>query len=249
MTDPVAFRKVIILCGALAVAASLAGCDDRAMDKTLADIQAIKVDARDPGNLSSPDDRKLNTKDISLALQTAKDLTVNKGGLLDRQLLGDTAPKVKIDVIDPLQMSRPQSGAPLDERPHGVVFDTGSNDARLAAAHDLPDIPVAVAAQAGVNTPAVSDAGKPAEVASIETAVHRIQVGSFGTLGAAQAAWQNLLGRYDGLGRFTPAYEKVVTASGKTMVRLKVGPVANPAQARDLCDHLDIHDNWCAKAG
>ncbi len=245
MADPVPFRKVIILCTALAAAAGLSACDDRAMDRTFASIQAIQVDARDTAAPEQPEDRKLGPRDVQLAINTAKDLTVNKGGLLDKR---NSPSKLQFAVVDALHMPRTDNNPPLDERVRGVVFDRSyesGGDAVRAAARALPDIPVAEAQLRPMQ--AVSRAVTTA--APDETGPRRIQIGSFGTLSAAQSAWEDLRDRYPGVERYRPAYEKVVTAKGKTMVRLKVGPVADDAQARGLCDHLAIHDAWCAKAG
>ena len=269
----VPLRKVIILCSALAATASLGGCDDHAMDKMLADVQSIKVDARDPAGQASAVDRHLTKADIDLAVQTAKDLTVNKGGLLDKnrdqvqptgQLAGTkpddslystppSEPKMQIAVVDPLDMKRPDSDTPLDERLKGVVFDT-AGAAMAAAAHDLPDIPVAqspapaVRTLAAVSRPEVLKA-EPAPKAEDTGDVRHIQIGSFGTLAAAKDAWADLSDRYAALGDFHPSFEKARTAAGKPIVRLKVGPVRSDAQARILCDKLSIHDSWCARAG
>jgi len=46
-----------------------------------------------------------------------------------------------------------------------------------------------------------------------------------------------------------PEFEKVVTPAGKTLFRLKVGPVKSDAQAKRLCGQLDIRDSWCQRAG
>jgi hypothetical protein len=229
-------------------AAGLTGCDERAANKMWAHIQAIEVDAREHKD-EPADPRKLSAKDVSLAVKTAKDLTVNDDGLFDRK----RESKLQIDVVDPLDVPRPE-GAPLDARPLGVVFDLAE------VARQLPDIPVAdmtraaVKASATVAAPEVAaTAAKPEvvtpEVATKVAAVQRIQVGSFGTLLAAQQAWEDLRDAHPAAAKLKPSYEKVTTGSGKSMVRLKVGPVKSDAQARDLCDALDVRDSWCARAG
>jgi hypothetical protein len=229
MNDQASLRKVIILCAALGVAGGLSACDDHAMDKTLAELRAVRVDANDPAPAGEAD-RKISKKDVELAMRTAKDLTVNKGGLFD-----EAKPKVEIAVVDALQMPRDDITAPLDERPKGVVIDPAVA-ARLAAAHDLPDVPV-MRMTPMQSAPESSDVG------------HRIQVGSFGTLTAAQNAWADLRANHPAVSPLTPSYEKVTTPQGKQLFRLKVGPVTNEAKARDLCDQLAIRDSWCAKAG
>ncbi|WP_443748026.1 SPOR domain-containing protein [Asticcacaulis solisilvae] len=251
------------------------------MDRVLAEIHNIKVDANDPGDRATAADRHLDKKDLDLAVQTAKDLTVNSGGLLDRShadgakpadhgLFSSTpqAPKMKIDVVDPLHMPRPDSEQPLDERLKDVAFDDGS--AQTAAARDLPDIPVAEAARSAmaavvaaaprILVPAapekaeVQRADIPAPKAETRTAVadadvRRVQVGSFRSLTAAKSAWQDMRGHHAALGGMKPEFEKVVTPAGQTLFRLKVGPVKSEAQARALCGQLDVRDSWCQRAG
>ncbi len=231
------------------VVAGLTGCDDRAQNKMWAHIQAIEVDAREHKDTPA-DPRKLSSKDISLAVKTAKDLTVNDDGLFDRKRDN----KLEIAVVDPLDVPRPE-GAPLDARPSGVVFDLAQ------VAKELPDIPVAdvareaVRAGAAVAAPEIAKAATPQVVTQAvtpEVAVRvakNIQVGSFGTLLAAQQAWENLRDTNPAAEGLKPSYEKVVTQSGKPLVRLKVGPVKSDAQARGLCDALDVRDSWCARAG
>lgn len=230
MNDQASLRKVIILCAALGAVAGLSACDDHAMDRTFADLKAVRVDANDPAP-GGDADRRIGKKDIDLAVRTAKDLTVNKGGLLN----ADKGPKVEIAVVDPLLVPRPDNNPPLDERVRGVTFDPAVA-ARLAAAHDLPDIPIMpMRLKPLPSTP--------------ETEARRIQVGSFGSLTAAQNAWAELRAHHPAVSPLTPSYEKVTTPAGKQMFRLKVGPVTDEAKARVLCDKLDIRDSWCARAG
>ncbi|MBW8734229.1 MAG: SPOR domain-containing protein [Asticcacaulis sp.] len=251
------------------------------MDRVLTEIHNIKVDARDPAARATAADRQFDKRDIDLAIQTAKDLTVNSGGLLDRSRKDDKAasdpslfssapqpPRVTIDVVDPLHVPRPDSEQPLDERLKGVVFDDSA--AQTEAAHDLPDIPVAEAARSAMAAvvaaaPKVMAAAIPekADVPRMEIAApkpepraamavadaRRIQVGSFGSLGAAKSAWQDLRGHHTALNGLSPEFEKVVTPAGRTLFRLKVGPVTSGTQAKALCSQLDIRDSWCERAG
>jgi len=282
MTEAMPIRKVIIVCSAVVLGVALTGCDDHPMDRVLTEIHNIKVDARDPAARATDADRHFDRKDIDLAVQTAKDLTVNSGGLLDHGRADDKkpsdaglfsgtpqAPRMKIDVVDPLHVPRPDSDQPLDERLKGVAFDDGGA-AQAAAMHDLPDIPVAEAARSAMAAVVAAapkimasaqqekaeiqrgDIAAPAPdvrpaVAAAE--VRHVQVGSFGSLVAAKSAWQDMRGRHSALGGLKPVYEKVVTPAGRTLFRLKVGPVKSAAQARALCGQLDVRDSWCAKAG
>jgi hypothetical protein len=281
MTEAMPIRKVIIVCSALAVSVALTGCDDHPMDRVLTEIHNIKVDARDPSARATAADRQFDKKDIDLAVQTAKDLTVNSGGLLDRSHAGGgkpsdpslfssapPAPKMKIDVVDPLNVPRPDSDQPLDERLKGVAFDDGS--AQTRAARDLPDIPIADAARsavaavvaaapkvmtsavpekAEVQSNGIAGPGEAPRKALAAVAARHIQVGSFGSLGAAKSAWADLRGQHSALSGLTPQFEKVVTPAGKTLFRLKVGPVKSDAQAKSLCGQLDVRDSWCQRAG
>jgi hypothetical protein len=253
MADLIPIRKVIFVCAALLGVAGLTGCDEHAQNKMWARIQSIEVDAREHKDAPA-DPRKLSPKDISLAVKTAKDLTVNDDGLFDRK----REEKLEFAVVDPLDVPRPD-GEPLDARPSGVIFDLAQ------IARELPDIPVgdaareAVRASAAVAAPEVAARVAAPEAAAAKTApeaaaaktamVKNIQVGSFGTLLAAKQAWETLRDTYPAAEGMKPSYEKVVTGSGKSLVRLKVGPVKSEAQARGLCNALDVRDSWCARAG
>ncbi len=217
MTDLAPLRKVFILCAAATLALSmslgLTACDNQNLKESLARIKEIPVD--DNGKPADHADAKsLNREDVELVVNTAKELTVGKGGLL-RDGDGPIArPKFKIAIVDPLKMPT-EVNAPLKT---GVV-----NAAPAPAA-----IPVATTI-----TPR-SD--------------RLIQVGSFGSTDAAQNAWLGLQARYPGVEQYHPVYQKITTAAGKPMVRLKVGPVTGDDQAQSLCLQLDIRDNWCSKS-
>lgn len=233
MTDLAPLRKVIFLCAAVTAAGSLTACNDPNLAKTFAEIKAIKVDDGQPG---SPSDRKLSKQDLELAVNTAKDLTVNKGGLLDNSHGG-----LPIQVVDPLKVPPPDNGAPLDER---VGDETA--DARAAAIHDLPDIPIATQGDSRP-APVVRAAVATPPVSPSAPAGRFVQVGSFGSAASAKSAWASLTQRYPNAGRYSPSYQSVTLASGKTMVRLKVGPVSGDDQAQALCGQLGVQDAWCSK--
>ena len=193
---------------------SLAGCDNQNLKESLAKIKEIPVD--DSGRPADADAKSLGREDVELVVNTAKDLTVGKGGLL-RDGDGPIAhPKFKIAIVDPLKMPT-QDKAPLETGVTAIVQSSAL----------VPVTPV-VATTPGNRL---------------------IQIGSFGTADAAQNAWKGLQARYPGVEQYHPVYQKVTTAAGKPMVRLKVGPVTSDNQAQSLCLQLDIRDNWCSKAG
>lgn len=196
----------------------LTACGDPNLAKTFAQIKAIKVDAAGD---SDSQGGKLSAKDVQLAVNTAKDLTVNSGGLFNNKDTvpsdGSTPNSISIAVVDPLKVPPPDDGGALDVGVAGQVAPKMAPEATVQLV-------------AGPTT-------------------RFIQVGSFGTTDAARDAWDGLVERYPGVERYHPSFQSVVTASGKAMVRLKVGPVAGEDQARDLCGQLGIHDAWCAKAG
>lgn len=259
MTDLTPFRKAFILCSAVVLTSGLSACGDKDLNKTFAQIKAIRVDANDPPPEDQGDAKRLKASDVALVVQIAKDLTVNKGGLMDKT--GKSQNRLQIAVVDPLQMPRIEHGGALDERVSdeaSMPIDRQGADIVRAAMHDLPDLPVAAAGRteapvkaavkAPVATHVSAQAIKPVTKAT-EPAGRLVQIGSFGTMNAAQLAWSGLQARYPAVGRYSPSYQKITTASGQAMVRLKVGPVADDAQARTLCDRLDIRDTWCVKAG
>ena len=211
MTDLAPLRKVFILCAAAMLTLSLVACDNQNLKESLARIKEIPVD--DSGKPADHADAKsLNREDVELVVNTAKDLTVGKGGLL-RDGDGPIArPKFKIAIVDPLKMPT-EVNAPLK---------TG-----VESTAPVPAPTVAAVAPRGDRL---------------------IQVGSFGTTDAAQNAWLGLQARYPGVEQYHPVYQKVTTAAGKSMVRLKVGPVTGDDQAQSLCLQLDIRDNWCSKS-
>ncbi|WP_303832033.1 SPOR domain-containing protein [Asticcacaulis taihuensis] len=210
MTDMAPFRKALILCAAAMCAASLTACDNQNLKESLARIKEIPVD--DSGANQSADAKSLSKEDVQLVVNTAKDLTVGKGGLL-RDGDGPIArPKVRIAIVDPLKMPT-EANAPLE-----------------------------------TEVPASEPAPQPVTTVVTTRGNRVIQVGSFGSAEAAQNAWLGLQARYPGVEQYHPVYQKITTASGKSMVRLKVGPVASEDQAHSLCLQLDIRDSWCSKA-
>lgn len=235
MTQIALFRKAVILCAAVMATASLSACDNSNLGETFAKIKAIQVD--DSGQ---PADKKLTKADVELAVNTAKDLTVGKNGLLQKDASGN----LQISVVDPLKVPPPDDGSRLDERTGVRTFTI----AQLEAMRALPDVPIAQMAE---ETPVAAPVPKPVAVVKVaDTSVGRlIQVGSFGSTAAAQQAWSSLQSRYPGIARYNPSYQKITTAAGKPMVRLKVGPVSTDGQAKALCGQLDITDAWCSKAG
>ncbi len=213
MTDLTPFRKVFILCAAATLALNLTACDNQNLKESLAKIKEIPVD--DSGKPADHADAKsLSKEDVELVVNTAKDLTVGKGGLLHDGDGPIARPKFKIAIVDPLKM-------PTD-------------------------------ANAPVKTGVEETASAPVSVPIVRPIANKgdrlIQVGSFGTTDAAQNAWLGLQARYPGVEQYHPVYQKVTTAAGKSIVRLKVGPVNGDDQAQSLCLQLDIRDNWCSKA-
>lgn len=208
MTDLAPLRKAFILCAAAICAAGLTACDNQNLKESLAKIKEIPVD--DSGKPADADAKRLGRDDIELVVNTAKDLTVGKGGLLHDGDGPIAKPKFRIAIVDPLKMPT-EVNAPLktgieSATPAPVVATVAPREGRL------------------------------------------IQVGSFGTSDAAKNAWLGLQARYPGVEQYHPVYQKITTAAGKPMVRLKVGPVAGDDQAQSLCLQLDIRDNWCSKS-
>ena len=216
MTYLAPLRKAFILCAAATLALGMTACDNQNLKESLAKIKEIPVDDSGQGasKPANADAKSLSREDVELVVNTARDLTVNRGGLLHDGDGPIARPKFKIAIVDPLKM-------PSEE---GTPLKTGVENT----------------AQAPVTAPAV------ATVAAKQGRL--IQVGSFGTTDAAQNAWLGLQARYPGVEQYHPVYQKITTASGKSMVRLKVGPVASEDQAHSLCLQLDIRDSWCSKA-
>ncbi|MFT4077310.1 MAG: SPOR domain-containing protein [Asticcacaulis sp.] len=211
MTDLAPLRKAFILCAAATTALCLTACDNQNLKESLARIKEVPVD--DSGKPVDADAKSLSGEDVKLVVDTAKDLTVGKGGLLHDADGPLVKPKFKIAIVDPLKM-------PSEANP---PLDTGT---------------------------AESPAPAPEPVSAVVTTRGNrlIQIGSFGTADAARDAWLGLQARYPGVEQYHPVYQKITTAAGKPMVRLKVGPVTSEDQAQSLCLQLDIRDRWCSKA-
>lgn len=137
------------------------------------------------------------------------------------------APKLDVAVKDANDMELGSvADEPLDVRPTTTGHDTATQ-ARAEAANDLPDIPVA----------------KSEPV----TGGQYIQVGSFSSLAAAQAAFSQLSQKADLTG-LSPQFQTVTRADGQVLTRLKIGPVADKATAQILCQNLGISESWCFKS-
>ena len=246
MTDLVRLRKVGILCAAASLAFGLNACDSRNLSESFAAIKAIRVDdSADPN--ADQDHKKLDARDLKLVVDTAKALTVDKGGLLSQKSGGETAPRrLAIDVVDPLKMPPPDDGGPLRVLPADIAAA-----ARLQqAAHDLPDLPIHIASAsdtqpARVQTQAVQT--QVVQTQAVQAATRLIQIGSLSRICAARQAWDSLQERYPVALRYKARFQPITTADGRAMVRLKVGPVQD-AQAAALCQALSVRDSWCAKA-
>ncbi len=269
MTELSVSKFIYVAAAGLALL-TFGGCDRASgvVAETLHKIKTVPVDANDH-SVGTADDKKLSGKDVALLFSTAKALTVGNDGLLAKS---GVAKKLAVEVVDPLQMDRPDDGPPLDERVQGAEMDPEA--ALAAAAKALPDVPimaetfadrpqprpVAVAGDQETAAPApATDTPRqrdentqsaPVPTDWVKSDVHRsIQVGSFGTMAAAENALQALKDSHPAAAKYSATYQKIETATGKTMVRLKLGPVHTDAQAQKLCDQLDIHDTWCHKAG
>ncbi len=264
--------KLIYVVAASFTMVTLGGCDRAGVlvSDTLHKIKTVPVDANDHST-GTADDKTLGGKDVALLLDTAKALTVGHDGVLTQSGVtpGGVAKKLEIAVVDPLLMDRPDDGPPLDERVQGAEMDPEA--ALAAAAKALPDVPImaetlperpqprpiAVADDQEAAPPAddarpKNDDTPPQRVQTdwVKSDLNRsIQVGSFGTMAAAVNALEALKDSHPAATHYSATYQAIKTATGKAMVRLRLGPVHTDAQAKALCDQLDIHDTWCHKAG
>ena len=265
--------KLICVAAASFTMVTLGGCDRAGVlvSDTLHKIKTVPVDANDHST-GTADDKTLGGKDVALLLDTAKALTVGHDGVLAQGGVtpGGVARKLEIAVVDPLLMDRPDDGPPLDERVQGAEMDPEA--ALAAAAKALPDVPIMAetlpekpqprpiavaddqeAAPAAIDAPrSKSDDVPPQRVQTDwvkSDPTRSIQIGSFGTMAAAVNALQTLKDSHPAATHYSATYQKIKTVMGKAMVRLRLGPVHTDAQAKALCDQLDIHDTWCHKAG
>jgi hypothetical protein len=251
MTDLVRLRKVGIVCAAASLVFGLSACDSRNLSESFAAIKAIRVD--DSANPNADQDhKKVDARDLKLVVDTAKALTVDKGGLLAQKSGGETAPRrLAIDVVDPLKMPPPDDGGPLRVLPADIAAA-----ARLQqAAHDLPDLPIQIASASDAPAALVQAQTVQKQTVqkqalqkqALQAATRLIQIGSFSSIDAARQAWDSLQERYPIALRYKARFQPITTADGRAMVRLKVGPVED-AQAEAVCQALSVRDSWCAKA-
>lgn len=73
-----------------------------------------------------------------------------------------------------------------------------------------------------------------------------IQLGAYSSAEAARQAWGRLKASAD-LAALTPVYESV-QVQGRTLTRLKAGPVS-PEAAAALCRAASVAEDWCARNG
>lgn len=232
--------------GLCLMALSLSGCgaatDDGRFFQNLAErLTEIEIEEK-------PKDIAVQTEDVPLEAPAKTDVLKTAGltvvdMALDMARKGDVPPAGQraselIRIVNPLDMPRPDADTILDT---GLEAELRATSASVSASG---------AAQVLAGTQAVNQAvQKPAQAVMPVQAFKTIQIGSFSTEDRALKAWQGLQARYPDMERLKPVMQPVTLASGATVVRLRLGPVENDAQAKQLCMQLDITDSWCAKAG
>lgn len=149
---------------------------------------------------------------------------------------------VKVAVMDPHAMWDARDDLAGVRR---VAHDAGLRDGVIPAADPVgpaplqtPD-PAAPQLEAG-EAPILSRAGPRRPEASART----IQLGAYSSPDAARQAWARMKTNRE-LATLSPVFEPVV-AQGRTLTRLKVGPVSNEG-AVAVCRALDVADAWCAR--
>ena len=90
---------------------------------------------------------------------------------------------------------------------------------------------------------------KPVPVTVVPSAVRgevfRIQVGAFGSRTAAEGEWRRLTGRFStALAGLSPDVEALQRA-GRSLYRLRAGPLSDRAAARDVCERLKAGGQAC----
>jgi cell division septation protein DedD len=206
---------------------ALGGCGPSDLNASLQQIRDVPVDAHQSAREQegvTADAKPLDRKDVAVMAAAAKALATEEGGVL-RDAQG--RPRMNIQVLPAAKIGRADDGRALLDV--ASTIDNVASIDRQAVAKELPD---------GARE-------SPAAVAPVTG--RYIQVGSFSNIDNAQAAWNALMQRGAVLG-LRPQYQPVKSASGKMLVRLKVGPVADEAKARSLCNALNVTDTWCVRA-
>lgn len=199
----------------------LSGCGQSDINASLQQIREVQVDPYE--QVATAGTQPLDEKDVAVMVKAAKALTTDDGGIL-RDENGNA--RMNINVIPASQMDRKDDGR--------EILDVSPDEA-YAVAKELPELSNQASTQVGQTPQAPVLDGR------------YIQVGSFSNMSGAQAAWNGLMQKGAVLG-LKPQYIPVTTASGKVLVRLKVGPVSTEAKAQSLCRDLSITDTWCVKA-
>lgn len=80
---------------------------------------------------------------------------------------------------------------------------------------------------------------------AVQAEVFRIQVGAFGSRASAEGEWRRLTGRFStALAGLSPDVE-ALQRSGRSLYRLRAGPLSDRAAARDVCERLKAGGQAC----
>ena len=148
----------------------------------------------------------------------------------------------------------PQPEEPMENLPEeAMADDEGSEDpiGDLAAeATEKPEVKPepakAIPASKPAAKPATETAAKAkASAASASATAFMVQLGAYGSEDGAAKAWRVVKGKYGNfLAGLSPSYEPV-EAGGRTLYRLRVGPLDNRAAADEVCLGLRAQQQAC----
>lgn len=78
-----------------------------------------------------------------------------------------------------------------------------------------------------------------------DTSTYRVQLGAYGTEAGAETAWRAARGKFPNhLGDLSPSYE-AVSSGGRTLYRLRLGPISTRSDADQVCIALRAQQQAC----
>lgn len=157
---------------------------------------------------------------------------------------GDTMPSGEVTLAP--EAEEPVESLPVDEDPASAdpIGDIAAEvTAPAEAAEAKPE--EQKAEPAPTKKEAVAESKPAPSKAAPATTGYLVQLGAYGSEKSAEGAWRTVRGKYGNfLSGLTPSYE-AVQSGGRTLYRLRVGPLATRAAADEVCLGLRAQQQAC----
>lgn len=209
----------------------------------------MKILPEDPGGLKLARSDMAVTRMISGAEPAEEALAPAPETVTDEDLpapyLSDAAPaeiapQAEAEAENPIDAAVARVLAEQASAPAGAIVPSSDSHAPAAA----PIVPVRPA-PGSVARPAAPAEPQTASLASGDTA---IQLGAFNTEAIADAQWKRHLARNEDLLQGYAHAVTTVESGGRTLYRLRVGPMPDRDRAADLCAALKARGDACIVA-